>query len=107
MTALPGADARDAAIEAATSGAGPWIDDALAAIAYVVSIRERFTTDAVWAVLDRAGVPSPAERRAMGGAMQRARALAWIAPTDEFRPSVRPVCHRQPCRVWRRRFPPR
>lgn len=99
---LPGAAERDAGIVAAAIGADPeWARAALHAVAWVAERRERFTTDAVWGVLERFQVYPPREPRAMGPVIKRAQAEGWIDPTDEFRPSVRPVCHRQPIRVWR------
>lgn len=41
------------------------------------------------------------EPRAMGAAMRRAERAGWCKPTDDWWLSKRPVCHRNPKRVWR------
>lgn len=59
------------------------------------------TTDDVWEEM-RGTEASTHENRAMGAVMQRLRREGVIAPTDRHRKSVRPECHSNPKRVWRR-----
>lgn len=62
--------------------------------------RGTITTDDVWEALNKVGIASPPEPRAMGGAMRQAASRGLIAPTDQFELSKRPACHRRPVKVW-------
>lgn len=75
-----------------------WAAHAEAAIRSICSRMTEFTTDDVWE--EMGGADLPHERRAMGAAMVRAARAGLIAATDRTRPSARPICHRNPKRVW-------
>jgi hypothetical protein len=95
------AAARDAAIEQVDDAASvDWKAEALVAVARICEIREEFTTDAVWAMLDERGVAIPREPRAMGAIMRRAVAAGLCLPTDRTSKSVRVECHRRPLQIW-------
>jgi len=95
------AAARDAAIEQVDDAASvDWKAEALVAVARVCEIREEFTTDAVWALLDQRGVAIPREPRAMGAIMRRAVVAGLCLPTDRTSKSVRVECHRRPLQIW-------
>ena len=96
--------ARDEAIKQVARPAADWIEEAVAAVAAICRSRGRggeFTTDAIWAVLNRWGVEPPAEHRAMGAVMKRVPKLGLAVPTDRTRKSTRVVNHACPLRVWR------
>jgi hypothetical protein len=57
-----------------------------------------FTSDDLWGD----GLDEPREPRALGAVMRAAQRGGLAVPTDSYRPSDRPVCHRNPKRVWRR-----
>lgn len=93
--------ARDEAIdrvEGAMSDA--WKAAACDAVDYVCRLRAEFTTDAVWAILDRSGTPAPPEPRAMGAIMRMAVRKGLCSSTDKTSKSVRVDCHRRDLRVW-------
>ena len=93
---------RDAAMAQVDAAAPPdWRSDAEQAVLYVARRRERFTTDAVWAVLDNWLVAQPPEPRALGPLMKSACSWGWCEPTPVWHLSVRPACHRRPVRVYR------
>ena len=75
-----------------------WAEIVDLAIKIVMSRQREFTTDDVWEELD--GAVEPHEKRAMGAAMVRAARAGLIRATDRTRPSARPICHRNPKRVW-------
>lgn len=95
----------DLAIDRAEAGADPaWLAAAYAAIGKVCAMRaagEDLTTDAVWCVLERDGVPPPREPRAIAAVMRRAAKCGLIEKTDRTKESVRPECHGRPVSVWR------
>lgn len=76
-----------------------WLRAATEAVRLVARAMPTFTTDDVWPVVNRMGV-STHEPRAMGAVMRRAMASGDCTPTDEFRASVRPECHKNPKRVY-------
>lgn len=98
--------ARDAAlaqVEAAASHR--WKAEALDAIRYVAERRERFTTDAVWYVLEQIRkIEGPSEPRALGSVMRRAVSMGFCRATSEVQKSVRVDCHRRPLAVWESRL---
>lgn len=101
--AAPAAEAaRDAAIDRVSIGAEDgWVTAALEAVRAVAMSCDEFTTDEVWAVLDRAGTWAPREPRAMGAVLNTAARRGWIVATDRVRRSLRIVNHARPQRVWR------
>lgn len=58
-----------------------------------------FTTDAIWEVLDAAGVKPP-EPRALGAVMQKLAREGQIRKTGDYVDSTRPACHGRPIPVW-------
>jgi hypothetical protein len=98
---VAGDAAKNEAIGRVLDGADPaWVDEALRAVFWVASRKERFTTDDVW----EQGITSPEEPRAMGAVMRVAESQGWIEPTRDHWLSRRPVCHRRPLRVWQSRL---
>lgn len=95
--------AADEAIRRVADNAEPeWMDAARWAVFEIAGRRDEFTTDAVWALLERKGVAAPHEPRAMGAVMRWASKNAcWIEATDRTSPSTRPEHHAYPNRVWR------
>ena len=94
---------RDAAIDQARDHAPEdWYRLANRAVVEVTRTHGLFTTDDVWAVLDRWDAPAPPEPRAMGAVMRDIGRSRVAVPTDRTRLSERPECHRRPLRVWRR-----
>jgi hypothetical protein len=75
-----------------------WMDGAVEAIARRAAAQETLTGDDVWADI----LMPPREPRMIGNALNRARGLGYIEPTDEHRPSERRSNnHARPVRVWR------
>lgn len=86
---------RDAATRAADAA---WMDGAIEAIARIAAAGHELISDDVWAEL---AMP-PREPRMLGNALNRARGLGLIEPTDEHRPSERTNNnHSRPVKVWR------
>lgn len=76
---------------------GAWLDFAWHVVQEVARANETFIVDAVW----EAGLGKPPEARAIGVVILRAVREGLIEPTDEYRPSAQPGCHKVPRRVWR------
>jgi len=87
---------RDEGIARAASGAGPWIEQALAAARRILISRREMTTDDLW----EAGIPRPAEPRAAGAVMREAANRNWCRATTRTVKSRRKECHCRPVRVW-------
>ncbi|MCK9250668.1 MAG: hypothetical protein M0P31_17025 [Solirubrobacteraceae bacterium] len=105
---LPGAVERDAAIDQAEANApAEWSAQARRALWTLVRDHpgRLLTTDEVWSQLDWAGAGPPPEPRALGAVMRAAWKAGVIEPTEDYRPSNRPDCHRRPVRVWRSTVP--
>jgi hypothetical protein len=78
-----------------------WKAQALDAVRCVALIREQFTTDAVWFVLEKCGIAGPREPRALGAVMRRAVTEGFCTSTGEVSKSIRTGCHRRPLAVWK------
>lgn len=78
-----------------------WLARARGALNDLVRAGRPFTTDDLWAELDRLGVPAPREPRAMGAVTSGAARDGRIVKTREYVNSVRPGCHARPIPVWR------
>ena len=93
------------AIDRAEGAADPaWLAAAYAAIGKVCAMRaagEGLTTDAIWCVLEKDGVPPPREPRAIAAVMRRAAKCGLIEKTDRVKASVRTENHGRPVTVWR------
>jgi hypothetical protein len=59
-----------------------------------------FTTDDIWQAATDNNLMIPHEPRALGAILHRLAKQNLITPTDRYIPSLRPVCHRRPIRVW-------
>lgn len=75
-----------------------WLAWAQAAVLACADTLAYFTSDDVQRLIPE-GVTTR-EPRALGGVMRRAKARGLIYPTADFALSDRPVCHRNPKRVW-------
>ena len=79
-----------------------WKQAALSAIWRIADRWPTLTTDNVWLLLaDSEWSHLPIDPRAMGAIMREAQRRGWIAPTAEWKASVRVVNHARPIRVWR------
>lgn len=88
-------------IARAEAGADPrWFAEAVRQVRWLATVRYKFTTDDVWALLHDSGVGTR-EPRAMGAVMRAAAAGGYVEATGEYVPSQRPECHARPVRVWR------
>jgi hypothetical protein len=93
---LDGTQLRDLAIdqvEQNTSDA--WLDEAYAAIEFLVKERDLFTADTVWEL-----VGPTREPRAMGAVFRRATKDGIVKPTNTYWSSTRAKRHAGPVRVW-------
>jgi len=98
------ARARDQAIDQVEAGASEeWKRAATEAVIFVCQMRLEFTTDAIWALLDKRRITPPREPRAMGAIMRQAVRDGVCMTTDRTSKSVRVDCHRRPLQVWRSR----
>ena len=77
-----------------------WMREVRAIVWRLARARGEFTTDAVWAQVDRLEATTH-EPRAMGAVMRAAAKAGWVTPTDRVSNSARPECHCRPVRVWR------
>ena len=94
---LPGAEERDDAMRRAEAGASEeWKAEAREAILILAGEIGEFTTDDVWELIEK-----PREPRALGPVMTRLANEGVIERTNVHRASNRPVCHRNPKRVWK------
>jgi len=81
-----------------------WVKRALDSVYAVARKTAAFTTDDVWAELERAskddGLESYADNRALGPIMQRAARLGYCAPTMMMTKTKRKSNHRRPLMLW-------
>jgi hypothetical protein len=95
--------AKDAAMEAVDANADPaWKAAADDAIATITGMRQEFTTDPVWVLLDRWEWPRPREPRALGPRMRATAYAGLIENTGRVHQSKRVSRHAAPLTVWRR-----
>lgn len=93
---------RDAAIQRVEQHAdNAWLDVAMKALRTVAACKPTFTSDDVWAEIDRQSFATTHEHRAMGSVMVAGRKLGIIVPTDRFISTTKASQHRQPIRVWK------
>jgi hypothetical protein len=99
----PGQDAANEAIERVEQHADPnWMAYARTTLSALVDIRERFTSDDVWDLLERSYPEVRThERRAMGAVMRYGIRMGWCERTGEWQESNRTVCHGRPVAVYR------
>lgn len=104
VMSVEGAARRDAAIEAVRNAASKdWRAAAHGVVKFLASTQDEFTTDDVWLYMDRFGKSPPREPRAMGAVIDEARKSGIIESAGRYIESIRPVCHRRPVKVWRRK----
>lgn len=60
-----------------------------------------FTTDDLWAVLDRYPDITTHEPRAMGAIMRKAVKHRWVVTTGRYVKTKRPIAHQKPIAVWK------
>lgn len=92
----------ESAIQRVEKHADPeWMRETETAVRHLAATRERFTTDDVWARMERV-CPwvLTHERRAMGAIMRRCATSGIIRATNEYAQSARAECHSRPVRVW-------
>lgn len=74
-----------------------WAKLAYAAVRQVAECKPEFTPDDIWAT----GLQKPAEARALGGVMRRARQDKLIEKTGRVQPTTQPESHSADITVWR------
>lgn len=95
-------ESKEAAIARVGAAADPvWVKAALEAVVYVCERRATFTADAIWWVLEYAGINVPDEPRALGAVMKIAEKVGVCKSTRQFEQTVRPSRHGTDVRVWR------
>lgn len=92
--------ARDSAVADVEVPAAPWVAIAREALRAVAERQATLTSDDVWQELERRGVPPPAEGRAMGPVMVRARKEGLIVPMG-YTQGTNPKHHADVMRVYR------
>lgn len=78
-----------------------WLSAARQAGRQVALLRQEFTTDPIWRVLELQHVQPPHEPRAMGPVMDSLMKAGVCFKTTRVSPSARPECHRRPLTVYR------
>ena len=98
------AEAKETAIDRALRAAdAAWVAMAEMSILRVAHREPTFTTDEVWQELETLGpAGQPEEPRALGAVLHKMAKQGTILPLDEYRPSLRRVCHGRPVRIWRK-----
>lgn len=95
------AERREQAIQSVdTHSDSAWKHAAMEAVRQVCMTHEWFTTDEVWAVLDRQGWDRPATPATMGPIMRWAATNGLVENTNTFRESKQITNHRK-VTVWR------
>ncbi len=79
-----------------------WLFRAEQIVRFLARAYPEFTSDDVWARLDREGVQVPHEPRALGAVMHSLAKQGVIRKTGEYRPSKRTSLHASPRAVWER-----
>ena len=94
-------EARDTAIAQVDQNANEiWKLRADAAIDAAAKRHHELTSDDVWIILDKWGIPRPREARALGPRMIAAAKRGSIEATPYFRASIRVELHASPRRVY-------
>ena len=92
---------RREAIAKVERGANPtWMALAELAALHVAATHKEFTSDDVWAELERRGSTTTPDNRALGAVLQQLSRRRVIKATAKWEPSTRAVCHGRPVRVW-------
>lgn len=77
-----------------------WLDLAWQTLKKVATENQTFTTDQIWAILDRYPNVRTHEPRAMGSIMRKAVKHGWVQKTDRYVSTNRPIAHGKPIAVW-------
>ncbi len=77
-----------------------WKEAAATALIQVAKNTYEFTSDAIWEVLAEQGIHT-GENRALGAVMQAGHRSGVIEFTGEYKPTTRPIAHKNPKAVWR------
>lgn len=95
--------ARDEAIEAVADRSATWRSFALRALLQAARQLDELTSDDVWRILNRQGIPAPTEPRAMGPIMLAGVRRGWLARTGRTRIADHPASpnHMRPQAVYR------
>ena len=98
--------ARDAAIARVEAHSPVWRSFAILALKDVAVTKRTLTSDDVWKMLRRRGVPEPVEPRAMGPVMLHGIHEEWLESTDQIRISDDSATanHNRPQRVYMSRI---
>ena len=97
-----GIEARDEAMDRVERAAAEhWKSNAYWAIRYVARVRETFTTDAIWWVLDKMEIPRPKEPRVLGPLMRSAVNDGVCERTDKYARTVQPQGNRRPIQIYK------
>jgi hypothetical protein len=77
-----------------------WKDKAYQIVQRLCATRADFTTDEIWEELKKTDEHTH-EPRAIGAIVMRAARARLCEPTDRYKKSTRPECHRRPIQVWK------
>lgn len=78
----------------------PWLRDAYKAVKTLAGWGQPFTTDDVWALLEKVSIAATHEPRALGAVMRQAQREGLIRSTGTWQKTTRPQAHTRPCAVW-------
>lgn len=78
-----------------------WATLAWQTLKLIAENRLEFTTDDLWAELERYPNITTHEPRAMGAIMRKAIKHKWIQPTGRYVKTKRPIAHQKPIAVWK------
>lgn len=102
LTEVPGqVDLLDALERVERNAAEDWKTAARAAVGYLCTRSDPFTTDDAWSLLTAWDVPATHEPRAMGAIIREASRSGLIVKTGDYVESKRPESHCRPLPVWR------
>jgi hypothetical protein len=100
-TMITGVELRDQSLVDVAVNADPvWWQHAVNIVRDIAATSFDFTTDDIWHELERRNIATPHEPRAIGAVVVVVKRSGLIAPTNRYRPSIRPECHARPIRVW-------
>jgi hypothetical protein len=74
-----------------------WAEHAYDAVVRVAEANKEFTPDDVW----NTGLPKPAEARALGGVMARAKRNGVIEKTGRVKPTTQAESHGTDVTIWK------
>ena len=101
MSREDGEKARDEGIGRTARKNAWWLPYAVDAIREVALIREFFTSDAVWFVLERDEIPEPSDRRALSPALRLAEKDGICEKTPQTKKSERKIAHVGPKLIYK------